>query len=264
MSFGLSAGAVAAIGAIGGGLIAANGAKGAANIQAGAANNASALQQQQYQQTREDQLAQLAQQRTDTAPYREAGYGALSQLTGGLKPGGEFNRNFTLADYQADPGYGFRISQGENAINRSAGAAGSRYSGATLKALQRFNSDLASQEYGNAYNRFNTDTGNRFNRLSSLAGTGQTAVSQIGQAGQNAYGTIGQAGQNYATGAGNSIQNAGAARASGYVGVGNAINGTIGNLTNNYQLSRLIGNGGGGSGYVGSNDYYANNDYLTS
>lgn len=265
MSFGLSAGAIAGIGAIGGGLIAASATKGAANAQAGAANNASALQQQQYQQSRADQLSQLAQQRTDTAPYREAGYGALSQLTGGLQPGGDFNRNFTMADYQADPGYGFRISQGENAINRSAGAAGSRYSGATLKALQRFNSNLASQEYGNAYNRFNTDIGNRFNRLSSLAGTGQTAVSQIGAAGQNTANNIGAAGQTAATNSGNALQNAAAARASGYVGVGNAINGTIGNLANNYQLSSLMGGGGnGGSGYVGGNDYYANNDYLTS
>lgn len=273
---------------IGGALISSQGSKNAAKSQAGASDRAAELQNEQYQQTRQDQLAQLAQQRqdqlaqlaqqrTDTAPYREAGYGALSQLTGGLAAGGDFNRNFSLADYQQDPGYQFRQQEGEQAINRAATAGGGRYSGATLKALQRFNSGLASQEYGNAYSRFNTDVGNRFNRLSSLAGTGQTSVSQIGQAGQstatnigqagqNAYGNIGQAGSNAANNGGNALQNAAAARASGYVGMGNAINGAIGTLANNYQqnqyLSRL--NGSSGSGYIGNNDYYANNDYLTS
>ena len=100
-----------------------------------------------------------------------------------------------MDDYQQDPGYQFRLSEGENGINRAATASGSRYSGATLKALSRFNSNQASQEYGNAYNRYQTDQGNQFNRLSSLAGTGQTSVAQAGQAGQNAYGNIASAGQ---------------------------------------------------------------------
>lgn len=247
MAFGLSAGAVAAIGAIGGGLIAANGAKSAANTQAGAADRAGQLADQQYQQTRTDQLAQLAQQRTDGAPYREAGYGALSQLVGGTVPGGDLTRQFTMADYTADPGYAFRQQQGEQGINRAATASGSRYSGATLKALSRFNSGLASQEYGAAEQRFSTNQGNTFNRLSSLAGTGQTAVSQAGQAGQNAYGTIASSGQNSANAQGNAVQNAGAARASGYVGNANAITGTIGGLINNYgqqqYLSSMAGNG---------------------
>lgn len=213
MAFGLSAGAVAAIGAIGGGLIAANASKGAASTQAAASDRAAQLQADQYAQTRADQ-----------APYREAGYGALSQLSGGTAAGGEFNKPFTMADYQADPGYAFRQQQGEQGINRAATAGGARYSGATLKALSRFNSDLASQEFGNSFNRYQTDLGNRYGRLASVAGIGQTATNQTGQAGQAA-----------AAGQGQAIQNAGAATASGYVGRANAITGTIGNLANNYQ-----------------------------
>lgn len=232
--------AVIAGGAIVGGLISASGSKSAAKTGVAGADRAAELQNQQYQQTRQDQLAQAAQARADSAPYRDAGYAALSQLAGGTQPGGEFNRNFTMADFQADPGYGFRMQQGEQGIGRAAAAGGSKYSGATLKALNRFNSDLASQEYGNAYQRFNTDTGNRFNRLSSLAGTGQTAVSQTTQFGQNAYSNIAAAGQASANGQANAAQNAAAARASGYIGVGNAINGTIGTLANQYQQNQYL------------------------
>lgn len=246
--------AIPIVAAVGGGLIAANASKKAANTQASAADRTLEIQNQQYEQTRADQLKQyeqnradqlglLEQQRTDYAPYREAGYGALSQLTGGLAPGGEFSRRFGMSDFQEDPGYQFRQQQGEQAINRSAGAAGSRYSGATLKALQRFNSDLSSQEYGNAYNRYQTDVGSRYNRLAGLAGVGQTATGStsqagqsaygsIGSAGQNAYGTIASAGQNRATGASTAISDAAAARASGYVGAANALTGSIGKLAN--------------------------------
>lgn len=259
MAFGLSAGAVAAIGAIGGGLIAANGAKSAASTQAGAADRAGQLQADQYAQSRADQQAQIAQQRTDTAPYRDAGYTALSQLSGGTVPGGDFNRNFSMADYQADPGYQFRLQQGEQGINRAATAAGAGYSGATLKALSRFNSGLASQEYGNAYQRFTADTGNRFGRLASMAGIGQTATTQVGQGGQNGANQMTSAGVLSANGQAGSVQNAGAARASGYVGNANAITGTVGGLVNNYgqqqMLSSMLPNGmsnynGTSSGYM--------------
>ena len=218
MSFGLSsialAGIGAGVGAIGGGLIAANGAKSAASTQAGAADQASQLAYQQYQQTRDDQ-----------APWRAAGQTALSQLSGGLADGGQFTKNFTMDDYTADPGYQFRLSEGQKGVNNAATAAGSKYSGATLKALARFNSDQASQEYGKAYDRYNTDQTNDFNRLASVAGLGQTATSQTAAAGQAATQTAAQA-----------IQNAGTARASGYVGTANAITGTLGTLANQFSL----------------------------
>lgn len=228
--------------AVVGGAISSNASSKASKAQAQSAREAGDLSDRQYNQTREDQLAQLAQQRSDLAPYREAGYGALSQLVGGTAPGGEFNRNFSMADYQADPGMAFRVQQGEQGINRAATAAGSRYSGATLKALARFNSELGSQEYGNAFNRYKTQIGDRFNRLSGLAGTAQTAVNQSGQASQNAFGTIASAGQANAANQANSLQNAAAARASGYVGTANAINGAIGQGYNAYQQQQMLNN----------------------
>lgn len=263
MAFGLSAAAVGLIGAGVGAGVGIYGANKAAGAQKDAANQAGQISQSQYDQTRADQLAQLAQQRADGEQYRQAGYGALSQLVGGTAPGGALTRGFTMADYQADPGYQFRLDAGEQGINRAATASGSRYSGATLKALSRFNSGLASQEYGAAEQRFTTNQGNTFNRLSSLAGTGQTAVAQAGNASTNAYGAIGSAGTNNATTQGNAAQAAGAARASGYVGIGNAVNGTIGTLVNNAQQQQYLSALSGRSPVVeGAYNTTADKDYY--
>jgi hypothetical protein len=217
--------AAAVVGAaVVGGAISSSASKSAAKTQAGAADRASAMQYDQYMQTREDQ-----------APWRAAGQTALNQLSGGLGTGGEFNRQFSMSDYKADPGYQFRLSEGQKGIEASAGARGGRYSGATLKALARFNSDQASQEYGNAYNRFQNDVSSRFNRLASIAGVGQTANNQVAAAGQN-----------YANNAGQAIQNAGAARASGYVGAANAVNNAIGQGTNAYMQQNYLNSLNGG------------------
>lgn len=225
---------------VGGAIIGGVASSSAASKQAKSADKAAAISDSQYQQTRQDQLAQLAIQRADGAPYREAGYTSLAQLSQGLVPGGEFNRNFTMDDFVKDPGYRFRIEQGEQGINRAALASGSRYSGATLKDLSRFNSGLASQEFGNAYSRYKSDLGDRFNRLSGVAGTGQTAVTQAGQAGQNAYGNIMNAGNQNSVNQGNAVQNAAAARASGYVGVANSINTGLGQYINNQQQQQYL------------------------
>lgn len=90
-----------------------------------------------------------------------------------------------MADFNADLGYAFRMSEGQKAIERSAAARGGLNSGATMKALTRFGQDTASSEFNNAYNRFNADRDRRYNRLSSLAGLGQTAQAQVNQAGMN-------------------------------------------------------------------------------
>jgi hypothetical protein len=205
-------------GSIGGALISSNASSKAAKAQTQSADRAADLAYQQYLQTREDQ-----------APWRDAGMAALSQLTGGLQAGGEFNRSFGMSDYQADPGYQFRLSEGRRGIDAAAGARGARYSGATLKALARFNSDQASQEYGRAYDRYNNDVSTRFNRIASVAGVGQTATNLTNAAGQT-----------YAGQAGDAIQSAGTARASGYVGTANAINNAVGQIGNYYTLQSLL------------------------
>lgn len=169
------------------------------------------------------------QTRQDQAPYRQAGYAALGQLSSGTQAGGEFNRNFTMSDFNADPGYQFRMDQGSKALQASAAARGGLLSGGTLKSLDRYGQDYASNEYSNAYNRYNNDQTTRFNRLSSIAGIGQTSTAQTGAAGANAANQVSSA----QIGAGN-------ATAAGYINQGNAISNGASSLGNFYLQQQYM------------------------
>lgn len=148
---------------------------------------------------------------------------------------GLLNKKFTMDDFEADPGYQFRIDQGNRGLEASASATGGVLSGGTLKALARYNQDAASQEYQNAYGRFQTDQNNRFNRLASIAGVGQTATNTGIAAGQS-----NQAAQAAGTSQiANNTLSAGNARASQYVATGNAIGGLAGNVGQYYALKDL-------------------------
>ena len=161
-----------AIGSITGANKQAKAAQQAANTQAAAADRASQVQWDMYDQTRADLM-----------PYADAGRTALSQLMGEMGPDGYFNQTYTGQDIYSDPSYQFRLQQGQDAIQSSAAAKGGLLSGATLKALQGYGQDMASQEYQNAYNRFNADQTNQYNRLSNLVGVGQNAAAQQGNYG---------------------------------------------------------------------------------
>lgn len=77
-------------------------------------------------------------------------------------------------DFEADPGYEFRLGEGSKAVTRGSIGTGSPYSGATMKALTRYNQDFASNEYGRAYGR-------REGTLGQLAYMGQTATGEMGR-----------------------------------------------------------------------------------
>ena len=144
----------------------------AAKTQANSADRASQIQQENFEQTRKDLM-----------PYKQAGDTSLSQLMGQMTPDGYFNQTYTGQDIYSDPSYQFRLQQGQDAIQSSAAAQGGLLSGPTLKALQNYGQESASQEYSNSYNRFNADQTNRYNRLSNLVGIGQNAAAQVGNAG---------------------------------------------------------------------------------
>lgn len=228
----------------------------ASKTQANAAQNASDTQLQAQRESNELQKEMYDQNRADMQPWREAGMGQLSQLTAGLNPGGEFNRNFGRADFQADPGYAFRQAEGQKAIDNSAASRGSALSGATLKALTRFGQDTASSEYQNSYNRWNNDVSNRFNRISGVAGTGQQATQQIGQYGQQTAGNIAQGNMNTANQVASNTIGAGNARASGYVGMANSLNSGVSNYMTLSSLGKTGGSAGSSGGY-GVNANYA-------
>ena len=204
---------------IGSAILGAASSRSAAKTQAGAAQQAADIQRSQFEQTREDQ-----------APYRQAGYNALAEMqrTAGNVPGAF---KFGAGDYQADPGYAFRLSEGQKALDRSAAARGGLISGSALKAATRFGQDMGSQEYQSAYNRaltgYNTGVASEnqlYNRQAGLAGIGQTSANLVNQAGQN-----------YATNAGNLMTGAGAAQAAGQVGMANAFTGNLGTYLNYNQ-----------------------------
>jgi hypothetical protein len=226
---------------IGSSLIGADAAGKAAGTQADASRYAADVQQKMFEQQNEQQK-----------PYREAGYTALNDISG-MKP--YLTKQFTPEDFAQgiDPGYAFRQQQGQEATNRMANTAGGLIGGNALQGLQNYSQGLASQEYGNAFNRFQSQRTGIYNTLASIAGLGQTSLGQTTAAGTTAAGNIGS-----------NIANAGAATAGGIVGQANAIGGGLQTLGNQQYLSNLLtpknqvpagytdtgGFAGGGSGVV--------------
>lgn len=166
----------------------------AADAQADAANYGATVQRQNFK----DALALIRPQITAGDEARDA---VMFESGLGERPEG-------YSGFEASPGYEFVRDEGQRGIERSAAARGMTQSGAAFKELSRFNTGLASQEYGNFYNR-----------LAGIAGAGQQAA----QSGAGIYQNQGNALAGLALQGGN-------ARASGYVGVGNAINSGIGNI----------------------------------
>jgi hypothetical protein len=190
---------------IGSAILGAASSRSAARTQAGAANRAADLQREQFER-------QVGLQ----APFREAGVRALPELEAASR-----YTPFGMQQFTADPGYGFRLAEGQKALDRQAAARGGLISGGALKAAQRYGQEMGSQEYTNAFNRYQTERQARLNPLQSLAGMAQTSVGQLGQAGQA-----------MATGVGEAGAAAAQARASGYMGGANALSQGLGQYIN--------------------------------
>jgi hypothetical protein len=126
-----------------------------------------------------------------------AGYGAGAPATNAqgivVDPNspdfGKYARDFGMQDFEQDPGYAFRLSEGQKAIERSAAARGGLQSGAALKAAARYGQEMGSQEYQNAFSRYQTNRSNQLNPLFGLMNTGIGAANNLtdiaGQQGQN-------------------------------------------------------------------------------
>ena len=167
-------------------------------------------------------------------PYIQAGTSTLGQLTQGLAQGGQFNKGFTPQDFlnNLDPGYGFQLQQGEQAIRNQDTPTQGALSGSALKDLIGYNQGMASTGYQNAFNRYQTNTNNIFSRLSSIAGLGEGAA-----------GSLSNAASNLGSGIAGAQAAGGAAKAGGTVGATNSLaNGLV-------PLASLLSGGtGGGTG----------------
>lgn len=203
------AGAVVVSSAIG-----SNASSRAAGTQAAAADRAAEGQERMFE--RQVELSE---------PWRRAGETALNKLV----PLATEYTPFGMSQFQADPGYGFRMSEGMKALERGAAARGGLLSGATLKGIQRFGQDLGSQEYQNAFNRYQAERQARLAPLQSLAGVGQTTAQQIGEAGMRTAQNVGE-----------TLTSGAAARASGYVGGANALTQGLGTYLNYSQGQGML------------------------
>lgn len=166
-------------------------------------------------------------------PYMDVGGGAVNRLGALYGQGGEYTQQPTLEQLQMDPGYNFRLQQGQQAMLNAARGGGLAGSGAALKAAARFGAGEASQEYNNAYTRFMANRLAATQGLQGLAGLGANAA-------QTSTGLAGQTGANLAnvyTGTGANIAN--------------TATGTAANLANTYantgnQLANVYGGLGQG------------------
>lgn len=208
------------------GLAGASASKSAAQTQADAAREANQLAYKIY-----------GEQKALQEPFRQAGINAQNKLLTylGLPGGtegadfGKYAKDFGMSDFTADPGYAFRMSEGLKGLERSAAARGGLLSGTGLKNISRFGQDLASQEYQNAFNRYQVNRANQLNPLGSLLASGQSAAANQGSA----------AGQYGAT-AGANITGAGAATAAGNVGATNALTSALGSYLNYSSNQDLV------------------------
>ena len=149
---------------------------------------------------------------------------------------GQFNHQFNATDLQnnMDPGYAFRQKMAMKAIENSAAARGLTGSGQNLADIVNYNQEAASQEYMNAYNRYQTQQSNLWNRLASLSGVGQQANAQAGAAAGQAGSAIGTNTMNAANASSQYLTSAANSRAAGSVGAANAWGGVLGSAGNAY------------------------------
>lgn len=300
-----------------GGLASAGASAAAGKMQSGATKDAAQAAKDTSAESLAFQKQVWEKQQQDQAPWLQAGKDALGQLSTGLADGGQFTEKYgktydpgtftgkydpgkfvapTGADYQNDPGYQFRLAEGQKALERSAAARGTATGGAALKAAARYGQDYASNEYGNVYERalkgyatnaaagldkyntelgafntnantglnaFNTNYGvwrgnqtDAFNRLASLAGLGQTAAGQLSNAGSAAAGNVAGINSNLANLVGNFGTQGANAAAAGIVGGANAINGAIGNYQYNQLLQQILNSRGSGYSTASAPVYY--------
>ncbi|MCP3683940.1 MAG: hypothetical protein GY861_14750 [bacterium] len=177
------------------------------------------LQKQMYEQGRQDQM-----------PWMQAGQNQLDVMQQGMQSGAYDPGKFEYQpmgefDFKADPGYQFRLGEGNKQIQAMASAGGTLGGIGTAKELMRYGQGLASDEYGRAHQRYTGDRAfdygtqydqyganrsrltDKYNRSAGIANTGQMTGAQM----------AGSANQ-YANQAASGLQGIGNVQAAGIMG----------------------------------------------
>jgi hypothetical protein len=138
---------------------------------ADAADRAAALSATATDRATAENARQFDIGQANLAPWLDAGKGALTAQQSLMGLNGTTD---TLAELQNDPGYQFRLNQGQKSLDAGLAARGGMGSGKSLTAGIDYNQGFASQEYSN-----------RLNQLAGLSGTGQTTGTQMANNGMN-------------------------------------------------------------------------------
>jgi hypothetical protein len=204
---------------------------GSALVGAAASRKAGKVQEKAAKDAAAEREAALARQEELSRPYRDMGIeaqNALARLSGigpdtGAADYGLFGRQVDLMN---DPGFNFRLREGTKDLDRRISAGGRMFSGGALKAGQQYSQELASQEYGNAFDRAMRLRAERGNALAGLYGGGLQAATGFGQDVGESARTVGDL-----------MTSGAAARASGYIGGANALNNAL-SMGVNYMNQR--------------------------
>lgn len=209
---------------IGGAVVGGVASNMAANKQSKASNNAANAQLQATQQSIAEQQREYDQTRADQLPFLTAGYGALDKENAFL--------NGDTSGFDKSPDYQFALSQGIGALDKSAAANGSLYSGGHSADLMQFGQGNANQ-FANSY----------WNKLAGMAGQGQVTAGNLGNFGANMANNISNLNMMGGNARASSFLRNGDIQSQQIGAWGNAINQGLGYFMNRPQT-------GGTSGYI--------------
>lgn len=235
-------GGIAAAGSVGSAVIGSNAASKASAAQV-AADQAALSTQVSSENVANQQLAPFVDIGTGAAhslanlygiSYAGQGTGAATTGPNGVvtpansnapisSAGGSAVQQQAQLGFTNSPDYNFAFTQGLQALQRSAAAGGTLQSGGQTKAALEFGQGLASQQYGNY-----------FNRLLSLSNMGQSTASGVASNSIGAGNSQAQTQQGIGTATASGIVGAGNQLGAGLTGIGSA-------ATNSLLLSKLGG-----------------------
>lgn len=212
----------------------AGAAESAAETQAEAARYSADISQQQYEQTREDQM-----------PWMQAGERALGTLEEMMASPPTMD-DFKVSDYA-----NFMRDEGLSSIEAKSRAGGYYNTGATSREMLDYSQNVAGRDYDNYLNQYYQS----MNPYMSMSGMGQQQVNTMGQMGAQSSAQQG----NYAMQGAN-------AEAQGIIGASNAYTGALQNITglaqgglmyasqpsaqSSYQVPQNWGSQNSGSGFT--------------
>lgn len=210
-----------------GGIMGAGAADQAAAVESQAATKAGALEENKAQNALDFQNRVYDSTTAGMQPYQAVGSTSANALASRIAT--PFQAP-TLTEAQNSPGFQFRLNTGVDSLDKSAAARGDLFSGSQGVALENYGQGLAESNYEQDFNRAMSTYMTNYSTALQGAQLGLSATSDLGHIGQAAAGNV--AGVNLRTGEDQAqqINNAAAARASGYLGTASAWSNMAGNL----------------------------------